>query len=115
MGMSGEETAGEPDLVTEKEPETQTEQTRSSHEALIEPRESGACKRKRQSERGGDEHHSGDGAGAENQQIENRPVRIANRAQYQQSHCGRTSQSVDDANEQRAQGMKKSEPLKRSA
>src|SRR6266699_1870207 len=102
MGMTGEETVGKTDLVTDKEPETQTEETRPNHEASIEPREFVTGERKRQGERGG------------NQQVENRPLRITNRAQHQQSHRGGTCQTVNDANEQRAQGMKKTQPPKRS-
>ncbi len=64
--MIGEETADETDLVTDEKPETQTEEARSSHEASIEPRESGTGKGKRQGECDGDQHHSGDGADAEN-------------------------------------------------
>src|SRR6266576_1527408 len=112
--MIGEETAGKTDLVTDKEPETQTEETRPNHEASIEPREFVTGERKRQGKRGGNQHHSRDGADAENQQVENRPLRITNRAQHQQSHRGGTCQTVNDANEQRAQGMKKTQPPKRS-
>src|SRR6266705_6402324 len=108
--MIGEETAGKTDLVTDKEPETQTEETRPNHEASIEPRELVTGERKRQGERGGNQHHSRDGAEAENQQVKNRPLRITNRAQHQQSHRGGTCQTVNDANEQRAQGMKKTQP-----
>ena len=114
MGMTGEETADKTDLVTDKEPETQTEEARPNHEASIEPRELVTGERKRQGERGGNQHHSRDGAEAENQQVKNRPWRITNRAQHQQSHRGGTCQTVNDADEQRAQHVKKTQPPKRS-
>src|SRR5882762_11214055 len=112
--MIGEETADKTDLVTDKEPKTQTEETRPNHEASIEPREFVTRESKRQGERGGNQHHSCDGADAENQQVKNRPLRITNRAQHQQSHCGGTCQTVNDANEQRAQHVKKTQSPKRS-
>src|SRR6267378_5316516 len=43
------------------------------------------------------------------------PFRIVNRAQYQQSDCGGTCQAVNNSNEQRAQGVKKAQPVKRPA
>ncbi len=112
--MIGEETADKTDLVTDNEPETQTEETRSDHEASIEPSEFVTGERKGQGEGGGNQHHSRDGAAAENQQVKNRPSRITNRAQHQQSHRGGTCQTVNDANEQRAQRVKKTQPPKRS-
>jgi hypothetical protein len=63
--MISEETADETDLIADKEPKTQTEETRPDREASIEPRESGTGKGKRQGERRGDQHHSRDGANAE--------------------------------------------------
>src|SRR5882762_5033937 len=115
MRMIGEETDDETYLVTDKEPETHTEKAGPNHEATIQPRKFVTAKGKRQGECGGDQHHSGDGADAENQQVENRPFRVANRAQYQQSYRGGTCQTVNDADEQRAQSVKKPQPLKRSA
>src|SRR5260370_36006111 len=107
MGMVGKKAGGETDLVTDKKPKTQTEETRSHHEAAMEPREPGTGKRKRQGQGRGDQHHSGDGADAENQQVQNRPLRIMDEAQQPQSYRGGTRQAVKDANEQRAQGVKK--------
>src|SRR6267143_4565909 len=75
----------------------------------MEPGEPGAGKRKRQGQRDGDEYHARDGAGAENEQVKKRPSGIMDGAQHQQSHCGGTCQSMNDANEQRAQGVEKSE------
>src|SRR5229473_1613365 len=107
MGMVGKKAGGETDLVTDKKPKTQTEETRSHHEAAMEPREPGTGKRKRQGQGRGDQHHSGDGADAENQQVQNRPLRIVDGAQHQQSYRSGTRQAMNDANEQRAQGVKK--------
>ena len=112
--MIAEETADKTDLVTDKEPETQTEEARPNHEASIEPSEFVTGERKGQGERGGNQHHSRDGAGTENQQVKNCPSRITNRAQHQQSHRGGTCQAVDDADEQRAQRVKKTQLPNRS-
>src|SRR5258708_18083423 len=107
MGAMGEETADKTDLVADKEPETQTEETRPNHEASIEPREFVTRESKRQGERGGNQHHSCDGAGAENQQVKNCPSWVTNRAQHQQSHRGGNCQAVNNANEHSAQRVKK--------
>ena len=112
--MIGEETADKTDLVADKEPETQTEEARPNHEASIEPSEFITGERKRQGERGGNQHHSRDGSSAENQQVKNRPSRITNRAQHQQSHSGGTCQAVNDADDQRAQRVKKTQTPRRS-
>src|SRR5260370_10602718 len=112
MGMVGKKAGGETDLVTDKKPKTQTEETRSHHKAAMEPREPGTGKRKRQGQGGGDQHNSGDGPDAENQQVQTRPLRIMDGAQHQQSYGGGTRQAVNDANEQRAQGVKKPQAFK---
>src|SRR5438445_8589582 len=72
-------------------------------------------KGKRQGQRDGDEHHSANRADTENQQIEDRPFRIVNRAENEQGHCGGARETVNDAYEQRAQQVKKSQPPKESA
>src|SRR6266851_6872233 len=115
MGMIGEETAGEAYPVTNKEPETQTEKTGSHHETAMEPREFMPRKGKRQGERGGDQQHPANRADTENQKIENRPFRIVNGAEDEQRHGGGTCEAVNDAHEQRAQHVKKSQPRKESA
>lgn len=77
--MAGEEPVDEADVVTDENPKTQAEQAGAEDEAAIEPRETVAGERKRQRQRGGDEHHAGDSADSEDEQIEQRPFGIANR------------------------------------
>ena len=72
-------------------------------------------KGKRQGQRDGDEHHSANRADTENQQIEDRPFGIVNRAENEQGHCGGARETVNDAYEQRAQQVKKSQARKGAA
>ena len=78
--MAGEEAVDEADVVANENPKTQAENAGAEDEAAIEPSETMAGKRKRQGHGGGDQHHAGDGADAEDEQIEQRPLGIANRA-----------------------------------
>lgn len=68
--MAGEETADETDVVANENPKTQTENAGAEDQAAVEPGEAMACERKRQGQRGGDEHHAGDGADSKDEQIE---------------------------------------------
>ena len=68
-----------------------------------------ASARKRQGQGCGDEHHAGDGADAEDEEIEQRPLGIANRAEDEQSDGGGACQAVNDADEQRTHGVKETE------
>src|SRR5690242_20076314 len=79
-GMAGEEPVHEANVVADENPKTQAEKARAEDEAAVEPFEAMAGKRKRQGQRGGDQHHAGDGADAEDEQIQQRPLGIANRA-----------------------------------
>src|SRR5260370_33543963 len=113
--MTGEEATDETDPVTDKESENQAEQTRSSHKAPIKPRESITCGRKWKGEGRGDQCHPRDGADAENQQVENCPLRLANGAQDQQRDRSGACQAVNYADKQRAQGVKEPQSLEGSA
>ena len=67
--MAGEEAADEANVVADENPKTQAENAGAEDKAAVEPRKAMACERKRQRQRGGDEHHASNGADAENQQI----------------------------------------------
>ena len=113
--MAGEEAVDETDVVANENPKTQAENAGAEDEAAIEPGKTMAGERKRKGHRGGDEHHAGDGADAEDEQIEQRPLGTANRAQDQQSDGGGACKAVDDADEQGAQDVKEAEASKRLA
>lgn len=100
--MAGEEAVDEADVIADENPKTQAEQAGAEDEAAIEPCEAMAGEGKGQGQGGRDEHHAGDGANAEDEQIEQRPLGTANRAQDQQSDGGGTCQAVDNAHKQRA-------------
>ena len=113
--MTGEQAADEANPVTDEESENQAEQTRSSHKAPMEPCESAAGEGKRQGEGRSYQCHSRDGADAENQQVENGPLRFANGAQDQQRDRSGACQAVNYADKQRAQGVKEPQSLEGSA
>src|SRR5438105_14720315 len=77
---SGEEAVDKADVVTDKNPETETDETRTENEAAVEPCETATRKRKRQGQSNGDQHHADDGAEAKDEQIEERPLGLAERA-----------------------------------
>ncbi len=78
--MAGEEAVHEGDVVANKNSETQAEKARAKDEASIEPGKSVAREGKRQGQSRGNQHHAGNRAEAENEQIEQRPLGLANRA-----------------------------------
>ena len=78
--MPGKEPVHETYLVTDKNPKTQTDKARAKDKAATEPREAVAGKRERQGQGGGNQHHAGNCANPENQQIEQRPLGLANGA-----------------------------------
>lgn len=94
--MGGEEAVDETDLEGQEEAEAETEQTGANDEPAIEPSEAGTGVGKRKSQADGDEHHSGDGAEAENQEIENSPTRLVNGAEHEKRDGGGTRQAVND-------------------
>jgi len=111
--MAGEQAIDQADVVADKKPEGQTDQARRGDQPSVEPREFVSREGKRQRDGGGDEHHARNCSYAKNQQIEDRPSRVANRAQHQQCHGGGACQSVDDTDKQRAQGMEYAKSCKR--
>ncbi len=78
--MAGEETVHEGNVVTDKNSETQAEKARAKDEASIEPGKAVAREGKRQGQSRGNQHHAGNRANPENEQIQQRPLGLANRA-----------------------------------
>jgi len=113
--MPGEEAADEANVVADENSKTQAEQAGAEDEAAIEPGEAMAGKRKRQGQSSRNQHHACDSANAEDEQIEQRPLGIANRAQHKQSDGGGACEAVNDAHEQGAQGVKEAEARERAA
>lgn len=67
--MAGKEAADEADVVTNENPKKQAEKSGAEDKAAVEPRKAMACERKRQRQGSRNQHHAGDRADAENQQI----------------------------------------------
>ncbi len=99
MQLAGEEAIDESDLVANKQPKTETEEARTHHEATVEPCEFIAGKGKGESQSRSNQHHSRDRADAEDEQVEDRPLRLTNCAQDEQGNGRGTGQAVHDADE----------------
>ena len=107
--MAGKEAVQEADVVTDKNPKTQTDKARAKDKAAIKPSEVVAGNGERQGQCGGNQHHAGNRAHPENQQIEQRPLRLANGAQNEEGNGRGSGEAVYDADEKRAQGVKEAE------
>lgn len=81
--MRGEQSVDETDVVANKQPEGQAQNSRTGDQASIQPCKSVSRKREGQRDHAGDQHHARYGAHAEDQQIEHGPFGLADRAQDQ--------------------------------
>ena len=79
--MTAEESVDKADLIANEHPKTETEKTRTNEEGPVEPGEFVPRKGKGEGQSRGDQHHPGDGSHPENEQIDDRPSRLANRTQ----------------------------------
>ena len=103
MRVAGEKSVREADLISEKKTKSQTQQPGSESQPMrkslvpaTEEPEGGSNAHRNQ-------HHAANGAGSEDEQVNNRPVRIADGGENQQRYRSRTSESVNDAHDQRTQ------------
>src|SRR4029077_3078378 len=85
--------------------ERYADQTRSHAQSSIKGREALVRVGKRENHRSRDEHHSGDRANPENQQIDNRPFRATNRCEYQQGHRSGAGEAVDKPHHKRPHNL----------
>ncbi len=96
--MVGEEAAHEADLVSDEKAEAKTKQTRGQGQPAGKLLATLSYHRERSSNAHGDEHHAGDGAYAEDQQVSDCPMHISDRGQDQQRHSRGTGETVNDSN-----------------
>ena len=107
--MAGEEAVDETHLVDDEEAEDEADHTGSESHAAIEAREASLGELEGDGYGGGDEHHAGDGAEAENEKIQNCPARDADRGEDKKGYgCG-ACQTVDDAHGERADDVVETE------
>ena len=76
--MPGKESVRDGDLKGDEEPEGEAEQARCDAKAVVEGRKAFARVSEWGADHHGDDHHAGDGANAEYQEIGDGPARVAN-------------------------------------
>ena len=113
--MGGEEPVYNADTVSDKQAKNQADHAGCRNQPLVEPSQTAAGEGEGNGEGQRHQHHPRDRTETKDQQVENGPSRFANCAQHQQRDRGRSGKTVDDANQQRPQRMKDSQPRERSA
>ena len=107
-----EETVDECHLVEDKKTKSETYESRDESQTTIETSKAVLGKRKRDSDRCGDQHHARDRAKAEDQQIYDCPGRNTDRCEHQQGDGCRTGESVNHAHGQRPDNLVEPHPAK---
>jgi|ERR1700676_5445121 len=112
--MASEQAVGNANLIREHHSEGQTHQPRSQPQPLRKSLVSFS----EEIEGGGDahrnQHHSSNGACSEDEQVSDRPVRIPNGCENQQSHGGGTGESMNYSDYQRTKLLIETDLAKRS-
>jgi hypothetical protein len=101
-GMVGEETVNKTDLICDEDTEAETEQARRQRQAARESQASSTNDVECGSDAHGDEHHAGNCAHSENQQVSDRPVSISNRGEHKQGDGCRTGEAMNQTHYERA-------------
>ena len=112
--MAREQAADEPDLIDEKQPEAQAQQTGRHPKVALDVRQSPGGVRHRRRDDQGDEHHSHDGAEAEEHEVRHRPSSVADGREHEERHRRRAGQAVDQAHHERADDLVDAEPAEPS-
>lgn len=96
LRMARKEAVAKADLAGEKKSESQTYQAGSKPEPVRETLILSSEEVEGRSDAHGNEHHAGNGANAEDEQVNHCPARIAYGSQYEQGNGGRTREAVND-------------------
>jgi hypothetical protein len=99
--MAGEQSVHEANFVDEKKTERDADHARRNAQSLIEASEAFVRISKRENHGAGDEHHPGNRADPEDEQINNRPFRITNRGKDQQRYGGGAGEAMYETHHQR--------------
>jgi hypothetical protein len=103
--MVREKSIHEGNFVNYEKAEGQADQAGGDAQPSIEMREAIVGVGKRENHRSSDEHHACNRADPENEQVNNRPFRIANCGQDQQRDRCRASEAVDESYDERPHGL----------
>lgn len=112
LRVAGKKSIRKTDLISEQDPEGQTHQAGSE----AQPVRKLLVPSSKESEGGGDahrnQHHASDRAGSKDKQVSNRPVRIPDGCEDEQSHCSGTGEPMNHTHYQGAKLLIETDPAK---
>jgi len=103
--VCGEDTVHVAHFVDDKNSEGDAEQPGGDGQAAIEADETHLRIFEWERDGGGDEHHAGDGADAEDEEVSDGPAGVTNGGQNEKSDGGGAGKPMDQANGERAHGL----------
>jgi len=112
LRVAGKKSIREADLVGEEETKSQAQQAGSKSQPVGKVRVLFSEEVERRSDAHRNQHHATNCAGAEDQQVYHRPVRVCDRCENEERDCGRTRKPVNDSNNQRTQLLIESDSAK---
>jgi len=112
--MAGEQAIGNADLIRQRNSEGQTHQPGSQPQPLRKSLVSFSEEVKYGSNAHRNQHHPPNGACAEDEKVGNRPVRITDGCENEQSHGSRTGESMNYAHYQRTKLLIETDSSKHS-
>ena len=100
LRVAGKESVCETDLIGEEDTEGQTQQSGGESQPVRKVRVLFSKEVERGSDAHGNQHHAADGAGSEDEQVNNCPVGVADGCKNQESNRGGPGESVNDSDYQ---------------
>src|SRR5882672_3489226 len=113
-GMAGEEPVDKTHFVNDEQAKDEAYHATRGGEEAVHPGEAVPGHSERHGDRGGNQHHAGNGTDPENQQVRDREGRNANRGEHEERNRGGPSEAVNDANHERTKQLIKSDAAKRA-
>ena len=98
--MTGDQAIDNPDLVYQKQPETEAQEAGGNPQVALDPR---GPRRRIGDERpdgGGDQHHPGDSADPKEHEVRDGPPRALNQSENEQRNRRGAGKAMDEANDQ---------------
>lgn len=98
--MAREEAVDETHLIDDEESEGDAQDSGGDRQAAVEPLPAMADVVEGRGHAEGDEHHAGDSAYAEEEEVGDRPMRVVKGGEDEKSYGGGTCQAVDEADDE---------------
>ena len=112
--MAGKQSIRETNLISEEETKRQTQQSRSESQPMRKVGMPAAEEPEGGSNAHGNQHHAANGAESEDEQVNNRPVRIADGGENKEGYRSGTGQAVNDPHHQGTQLLVETDLAKQS-